>query len=356
MLFTDAPFHNGLANSEAYENSWLFPGGSATGALGTQRTPTFAEAVAEFNARGAKVIIVDASGGNGTALRDMNAFASSTGSIVSGGANAVYTVSWTGAGLSTAVVNAVRDLANYSRMDVTAVALDNPATAGVDERCLVTAIPGAAIGTVRLSNPARGESAPYSAGRCVDPPTAIGGIPVTARQCLPGSQVNFKAEFTNNCVRPTMVDQTFNFDIVVLGNGAYELGRVPVTIVVPAVAFPPSGTFTYDINAATACGAGRQVAWREVQFVADTPAGTSIVVDAFTAATAAGLATAPAVRLGTVPPAVSPLNLEAQLIIAGQPTRAPALRVRFTLNSSAGRDQTPVLRGYRVLYDCIDGT
>jgi hypothetical protein len=190
----------------------------------------------------------------------------------------------------------------------------------------------------------------------VDPPTAIGGVPVTARQCLPGSSVNFKAEFTNNCVRPMMVDQTFTFDIVVLGNGSYELGRVPVTIVVPAVAFPPSGTFTYDIDAATACGAGRQVAWRQLQFVADTPSGTNIVVDAFTAATSAGLATAPMARMGTVPPAVSPINLEAQLIVAGQPTRAPYLRLRFTLNSDAARSQTPVLRGYRVLYDCIDGT
>lgn len=268
----------------------------------------------------------------------------------------MYAVSPSGTGLGAAVVNAVSDLANYSRMDVTAVALDNPATAGVDERCFVRAIAGAPVGTVRLSNPGVGEAAPYAAGRCVDPPTAIGGTPVTARQCLPGTQVNFRAEFTNNCVAATAVRQTFTFDILVYGNGSYELGRVPVTIVVPESAFPPSGTFTYDIDALTVCGAGRQAAWRQLQFVADTPMGTSIDIDTFTANSVAGLSTAPRVALGTTPPAASPLDIESALVIAAQPTRAPYLRVRFTLNSNAMRSATPTLRGYRVLFDCIDGT
>jgi hypothetical protein len=356
MLFTDAPFHNGFGGTQAYANNALFAGGSDSGTLGTQRGPTFAETVAEFNARGAKVIIVESSGGNATALADFNAFAAGTGSLVSGGSNAVYSIATNGTGLGAAVVNAVSDLANYSRMDVTAVALDNPATAGVDERCFVRAIAGAPVGTVRLSNPALGESAAYTAGRCVDPPTAIGGVPVTARQCLPGTQVNFRAEFTNNCVMSTAVRQTFTFEIVVLGNGSYELGRVPVTIVVPEQAYPPSGTFTYDIDALTVCGAGRQAAWRELQYVASTPNGSSIDMDVFTANTVAGLSTATAVRLGTTPPAASPLNIESALTVAMQPTRAPYLRVRFTLNSNALRTATPTLSGYRVLFDCIDGT
>jgi hypothetical protein len=355
MLFTDAPFHNGFGGTNAYVESALFAGGSSSGVLGTQRSPTFAEAVAEFNARGAKVIIVDSSGNNPSARADFNAFASGTNSIVSGGANAVYPIATNGTGLGTAVVNAVSDLANYSRMDVTAMALDNPATP-VDERCFVRSIAGAPLGTIRLSNPAIGESSAYASGRCIDPPAAIGGVPVTARQCLPGTQVNFRAEFTNNCVMSTSTRQTFNFDIVVLGNGSYELGRVPVTIVVPEAAFPPSGSFTYDVDALTVCGPGRQAAWRQLQFVADTPAGTNIVIDTFTANTLAGLATAPRVPLGTTPPATSPLDIEGALIVAMQPTRAPYLRVRFTLNSNATRTATPTLRGYRVLFDCVDGT
>jgi hypothetical protein len=129
-----------------------------------------------------------------------------------------------------------------------------------------------------------------------------------------------------------------------------------VTIVVPEQAYPPSGTFTYDIDALTVCGPGRQAAWRELQYVASTPNGSSIDIDVFTANTVAGLSTAPPVRLGTTPPAVSPLNIESALTIAMQPTRAPYLRVRFTLNSNALRSATPTLSGYRVLFDCIDGT
>jgi hypothetical protein len=355
MLFTDAPFHNGLAQSNAYDESALFVGGNPGGVLGVTRSPTFAEAANEFNARGVKFIGVDSSGMNATALRDINGFASATNSVVGGGALSVYSIGQDGSGLGTAVVNAVRDLANYSRMDVTAVALDNPATPAVDERCFITAIPGAAIGTVRLSNPGLGEAAAYAAGRCVDPPTSIGGVPVMARQCLPGSQVNFRATFTNNCVRATAVRQVFTFDILVQGNGSYELGRVPVTIVVPPSAFPASGTFTYDIDSTTACGASRQARWSNLQYVASTPNGTSIQIDIFTASTFAGLAGATPVRLGTVPPALSPLDIQGALVTAGQPTTNSFLRVLFTFRTNAGMDTTPVLNGFRVLYDCIDG-
>ena len=87
-----------------------------------------------------------------------------------------------------------------------------------------------------------------------------------------------------------------------------------------------------------------------------TPMGTSIDIDTFTANSVAGLSTAPLVALGTTPPAASPLDIESALVIAAQPTRAPYLRVRFTLNSNAMRSATPTLRGYRVLFDCIDGT
>lgn len=355
MLFTDAAFHNGVGNTNAYANNVLFAGGSNTGTLGTQRTPRFDEMIDEMNDRGVKVITVESSGRYAPAMADFNALAAGTGSLVGGGANAVYSINANGTGLGPAVVQAVVDLANYARMDVTARAEDNPATP-VDERCFVRSPVGAAIGTIRLSNPAAGEVAPYAAGRCVDPPTAIGGQPVVARQCLPGTQVNFRADFLNNCVTATAVQQVFTFEIVVRGNGSYELGRVPVTIVVPPSAFPPSGTFTYDVDANVVCGAGRQPLWNQIQFAADTPAGTSIEVDAYTALTPAGLAAAPAVRVGVAPPATSPMDLRSALTIAGQPTRNPHLRVRFTLNSNAARSATPVLRGYRVLFDCIDGT
>lgn len=326
----------------------------------TARTPRFAETVDALNAIGAKVIVVQSCGGQWWCSPDGRnhavALANGTGSIVSGGAPAVYNIAADGSGLGSAVVNAVSDLANYSRMDVTTVALDNPATPSVDERCFVRNPAGTPPGTVRLSNPAIGETAPYAAGRCIDPPGSVGGVPVVARQCLPGSTVNFRAEFTNNCVMSTSVDQTFTFDLVTYGNGTYELGRTPVTIVVPRAAYPASGTFSYDVDATTACGAGRQVDWTQLQFVANTPSGTSIDVDVRTATTSAGLATATDVRLGTVPPATSPLDIGTALLARGISNRLPYLRVTFTLRSNATRDATPDLAGYRVLFNCIDGT
>lgn len=349
MMFTDAMFHNGPGNTYMYDDRIL-----------GITSPRFADAVNELNRVGAKVIVINSCDGQWWCTPDAQnhavALANNTRSIVSGGAPAVYNIRSDGSGLSTAVINAVSDLANYSRMDVTAVALDNPATPTVDERCFVRSPVGAPAGTVRLSNPAIGESAPYPSGRCVDPPGSVSGVPVVARQCLPGTTVNFRAEFANNCVPSTSTQQVFNFDIVVLGNGTYELGRVPVTIVVPASAYPPSGTFTYDVDATTACRPGQFPDWTQLQFAADTPTGTSIRIDVQTAATSAGLATAPVVNLGTVPPASSPLDIGAALVAAGQSNRLPYLRVTFTLNSNATRDRAPTLMGYRVLFNCIDGS
>ncbi len=323
-------------------------------------SPRFPDAVNALNAIGAKVVVVNSCGGQAWCTPDNRnhgiALANATGSLISGGAPAVYSIPSDGSGLGAAVINGVRDLANYSRMDVTAIAIDNPATPGVDERCFVRNPAGTAPGTVRLSNPAIGESAPYAATRCVDPPGSVGGIPVVARQCLPGTNVNFRAEFVNNCVMSTAVDQTFTFDIVTYGNGTYELGRVPVTIVVPANLYPASGTFTYDVDATTSCAVGDQPQWTQLQYVATTPAGTSVRIEIQTAATLAGLATAPVVLLGIQPPATSPLDIGAALLSAMQSGRLPFIRIRFTLNSNAARDQTPTLSGYRVLFNCVAGT
>jgi hypothetical protein len=354
MLFTDAMFHNGPGDTYMYTDRTVFGTGS------TLRTPRFNEAVDALNAIGAKVIIVNSCDNQTWCKPDARnhavTLANQTRSLVAGGSPAVYDIRANGSGLDTAVINGVRDLANYSRMDVTAIALDNPATPGFDERCFVVSPAGSPLGTIRLSNPAIGESAPYPGGRCIDPPGSASGVPVTARQCLPGTSVNFRAEFFNRCVMSTGVRQTFNFDIVTLGDGTYELGRVPVTIVVPEHIYPESGTFNYDVNSTTVCAPGQQPDWTQLQFAADTPTGTSIRIELQTAATAAGLATAPVVRLGTVPPSASPLELSAALLAAGQSNRLPHLRVRFTLYSTPARDRAPTLTGYRVLFNCIDGT
>ncbi|MEI8255799.1 MAG: pre-peptidase C-terminal domain-containing protein, partial [Deltaproteobacteria bacterium] len=326
----------------------------ATVVTPTSFVPQFTDAVNALNAIGAKIIVIDSSGGYAPAVNQGLALTNATGSLTTGGAPAVYSIASNGTGLGATVVNAVRDLANYSRMDVTALAIDNPATP-VDERCFVNNPVGTPAGTIRLSNPAIGESAPYASGRCIDPPTSVGGVPTVARQCLPGSQVNFRASFTNDCVTATAVTQTFTFNVVTYGNGSYVLGTTPVTIIVPAFGYPPTGTFTNDVDGTTVCAAGEYADWSQVQLVSTTPAGTSIRVDVQTAATAAALGSAPIVTLGTVPPAVSPLDIRSALAAALQPGHLPALRVTFTLNADATRTFSPTVAGFRVLFDCVAG-
>ncbi len=325
----------------------------------TTFVPQFADAVNALNAIGAKVIVINSCGGQSwctpEAQNNALALANQTGSLVSGGAPAVYQIAANGSGLGSVVVNAVRDLANYSRMDVSAVAQDNPATPTVDERCFINNPAGTPVGTVRLSNTAIGETAPYAAGRCIDPPTTVGGVPVVARQCLPGSQVSFRADFLNDCVRATATAQTFTFDIITYGNGTYVLGTTPVTIVVPPGGFVPSGTFFYDVDTTAVCAPGEYPDWTDLEVVASTPTGTSINVAVQTAATSAALGAATSVALGTMPPATSPFDIGAGLAAATQPTHLPYLRVTFTLNSDATHTVTPVLSGYRVLFNCIPG-
>ena len=60
--------------------------------------------------------------------------------------------------------------------------------------------------------------------------------------------------------------------------------------------------------------------------------------------------------VGTIPPSASPLNLGAALLAGGQYDRLPFLRLHFTLNTDPTRSRTPTLLGYRVLFDCTDGS
>ncbi len=246
-------------------------------------------------------------------------------------------------------------LTNY-RMDVSAIALDDPSTA-VDERCFIANPAGTPSGTVRLSQTTLGEPAPYAAGACTGTVSA-GGTPYIAQGCAANTRVNFRVDFANNCVHPsTTVDQYFNFNVVVRGNDRFELERIPLTIVVPRATIPTSGTYWYNIDASTACGPGQQPSWRQVFSDVTLPSGTSIQVDVRTAASLANLASAPLVRLGTITSAPAPAlpvgsDIAAALTATMQSPNLPYLQVRFTLFTSGSA--SPVLNAYRTQFSCID--
>jgi hypothetical protein len=347
LLLTDSEFHNGPGGSMPYAGATL--GGTP---------PTYAQAVTELNTLGARVAVINLCGGSGcasSATSQATQLATDTRSVrTSTGLPAAYTVSGTGAALATALrttaATAVGELLDSLRMDVTAIAEDNPATA-VDERCFVATPSGAPMGAVALA------STPFVAGACVD---TVGGY--QARGCVRGAAVNFTANFSNRCVPAATNDQTFTFDLVFRGNGRYELGRVPVTIVVPGAAYPASGTYTQIVDASRSCAPGQLPIWKRVLTDGATPAGTRIDVAVRSATTAAELSLAPWVDLGSITtappaPALPPGGtISDALRAARQPSELLLLEVRFTLNSNLARTATPVISGYQVQFDCDDRT
>jgi hypothetical protein len=242
-------------------------------------------------------------------------------------------------------------------MDVYAVAVDNPATATVNESRFVLNPPLTTATTANLPLSAT----PYTTGVC----TGTTGSPAyQANSCLSGNGVNFSVTWVNNIVPMTNVVQTFTFNVIVYGahgGTVTVLQTIPVTIYVPPQTYPPSGQVTFDLTAPT-CPAGQQWQWTQLQFDSDTPPmprtnncsdpGTSIRFSVQSAWTSAGLATATPVTLGSTPCTASPYNASAALIAGGVSDRLPYLRLTATLNSYNG--MTPTLRGYNMLGACVD--
>jgi len=311
--------------------------GSYRLSLGVPPYPvTWAQALAALNARGVKTIVIESCGSGGwcpETVADAIALANATGSVDGTGSPFVFSISDTGTGLSTAVVDAVRDLANYSRMDVSAVAVDNPATAAIDERGFVNSITAVS----------------YPAGRC----TGIsGGTVFTA--CLPGTTVNFRVTFRNDFVMPTMVPQVFDFWVQVLGDGIYELALVPVRIVVPPLVpiYPAEGRYWRDYDSTARCVVPPQRPdWNAFRWTATTPAGTSIRFEIRTASTLAGLPGATPVSIN-VPGSAPPVDIGNLLIAGGQPNQLPYLRVTSRLFADPTRTITPVLSGFELDWIC----
>jgi len=292
---------------------------------------TWAQSVAAMNARALRVITVHSGGSYG--ISDANALADATGSYSSTGARMVFPISSSGTGLSGAVVSAVRDLANYNRMDISARAVDNTATA-IDERGFVNAI--TAVG--------------WGPGSC----TGISGGS-TFIQCLPGTSVDFRVSFQNSIVMPTAVPQVFDFFIEVIGDGTYVLERVPVRIVVPPSVplYPPSGTYFRDYDSTLYCASNERPDWGDLSWqLVSLPAGTSVRWELRASDTLAGVATATPVTF-SVPCTSPPVDVAARLLAAGVPTYYPYLRVTAVLLSNSSRTATPVLRSFDLRYNCV---
>lgn len=296
--------------------------------------PTYAQTIAALNARDIRVIVVESSDGYDRARADADLLATATNTVGPTGTPLRYSISGTGAGLGTTVVDAIRELADYNRLDITARANDNAATVGFDERTFVNSI-------VAVSFPP---------GRCSG---ITGGVQFN--QCLPGTTVNFQVNFLG-VVAATAVAQRFDFTIDVLGSGSGVLSTVPVTIVIPPMAptYPVSGTYTRDYDATTSCAGTELPRWRNLSWTAAFPTGTGITWSLRSAATVAALATATPVSF-TAPASTSPQDVGARLLSGGVPATLPHLRLTATLNANPTRTSAPLLSAFNLLFDCVPG-
>ncbi len=324
ILFTDAPYHNG---------PFGYNYGGPPGAV----APSWPTVVRELNRANLRVIVIQSGssswGRPPYGREDANALADATGSYSSSGSRYVIPISSDGTGLSRAVVDAVVDLANYNRLDISARATDDPATA-IDERGFVDSITAVSWGP----------------GSCR---SISGGS--TFVQCLPGTSVDFRIAFRNDIVMPTSVPQVFTFFIEVIGDGTFVLERIPVRIVVPpdVPLYPPSGEYWRDYDSTLYCAPNERPDWGNLTWqIVSMPAGTSVRWELRAAMDAAALPGTTPVTF-TTPSTSPPVDVAARLSAAGIPNLLPYLRVTAVLNANSARTQTPILRSFEVRFTCV---
>lgn len=295
--------------------------------------PTWEETVTALTDRGVKVITVESSGGDSTVLNDVNTLSNATGSVNSSGAPFVFSIASDGTGISSAIVDAVQDLADYSTSNVTAVVNDNTTTGAVDERDFVDSI-------VAVSFPA---------GRC----SGISADFTTFEDCLPGTNVVFDATLRNDVVTPTSVIQEFNFTISIFADGTFLLDTVPVRIIVPpeVAIFEPEGEYWRDYDSTLSCASNERPDWNELDWDVTVPAGTSVRFELRTSDDLSTLAAATPVTF-TVPSASPTIDVGDELVAAGAANFLPYLRVTAVLISSADQTVSPVLTRMSQQYVC----
>lgn len=362
VLFTDATMHNGTISANDYGGEPLYSttpacrsdvcgldpyccavewdgicnsiaSGRATCPAGAAFGRTWTETIDALNANGIKTIVVESSGGFSNGRADALGLANSTGTVGASGNPLVFSIPTNGSGLTTAVVDAIDELANATRFDLSARPADNPGTA-FDETELVTSILAAGFG-------------PGDCSSLVGP---------SALQCTPGTEVDFVVEFQNGVVEPSAVPQVFNFFIEILLDGAMQ-DRVPVRIVVPPLdsVFLPEGRYGRTHAATERCEIPpERPDWGVFAWEARTPADTLIRFEFRTADTEAGLDAAIPVSI-SVParPENGSVDVAALLLANGQSNLRPFLRTTAVLLSSPDGRRSPVLSRFEQIYTCV---
>jgi hypothetical protein len=133
---------------------------------------------------------------------------------------------------------------------------------------------------------------------------------------------------------------------------------------------PPykSATFTQDFTGT--CATGQSIKWREFDWQANIPTGTSIAYAAQSGASTTTLLNATPTKLATTTTTTNLPNFDAAIIdtssggttsgtgpfnLASPAVRSDAiLRVTITMNTDTTGTLTPLLINWKVQYDCTD--
>jgi hypothetical protein len=264
----------------------------------------------------------------------LRALAQATDAVDADGNPFVYQINSNGTGLSEAVVRAISELANYTRLDVTVRVNDNDATPDVDERGFVDS----------WTTVSTGSPPPESTFRCLTTHATW------YEDCLPGTPVQFSVAFRNDHVAPAMDDQIFDFTIDVLGDGSFLLDTVNVRVVVPGIriVYPDDGWFEVEYDGFDYCDpTTERPQWTSLEYVGETLGGSTIRFDFRNAEEEADLDTAAPYSVTVPTDETSPIDL------SGDIQSGRYLRVRANILASPGRNTAPVLESFELRYNCL---
>jgi hypothetical protein len=294
----------------------------------------------EVLAAGIKLVQIKSpgDGDNVAALADVNALGVATGSVDQFGNPYVESIAGDGSGLSTALLDAVRALVGDTRRDVTVAPEDNPATPTVDETLFVSSIEANKCPTNGNNNCTGGEGTNMCLG------------------CLADAKLQFRFRVGNDFIPSGATAQVFDFDMVVLVDGATEIDRFPMRVMVP----PTGGSFgsghyqnTYDSDFVCVMPPERPD-WGALTWIGSTPSDSTVEFEFFTGNTLAELDNQiPVSIIYPTDTTAQTYDIGNELIAGGMPNFMPFLRVRATLNASSDSLSTPIFQGWSMQFNCI---
>jgi hypothetical protein len=207
VLFSDAPWHNGIDGIDEFA-----PGGNFY--RSTPSAATWPQLVEAFTRRGAYFVGVDVGGGQ-TSMNSRE-LARLTGTVDGSGAPIAFMGS--ASSVASSVIDAMQRIAGTTRQNI---------TTRVDPDLTETRIaaPNTTASFIEAVVPTRG---------IPDAPTGFDSMDATTfYNVAPSTRVSFRVDFHNDFQMGTDVAQVFRATIVVLGRAGSEVDRRDVFIVVP---------------------------------------------------------------------------------------------------------------------------